>query len=635
MSSTDAPSARAFETVDLNNVANLAYQSLHAEAYSSLDRGASVTGQMRPTEQLSRNADDIVPAGPQSLFRTPTVTRTEESKPETRPATKPPATPLPEIWDPDLSPIRSADKTLPGLRIRELESKPARPVETEQTLKFRDTNIVMRSRDGVPFSFKIGDEEWKSTDGENWNRQGAEPRNWRGRVRFDDDGNFVQEGTSFGVTITRRADGSRTRSIISKDGNPISMTDQANGHKEFVGTETWSSRDSVNWTNGKDTWRGQLQIDNEGIYWRERLDRDANNRWEVANRSRESEQIRARMAEMATNYGVSFGSSGTEIDYDYHDPQDNVKKNVKVSYRSPTLDELQTLENCLQRYSHLARDNNGKPDFGGMRFSFISPNGDGNKVSLWGWYSSNLNGVSQIHFGPRNAAMTNGWEAFEGTALHEIAHHLQHKRWTHNFVYRMPAQVSGFFGFERQEPSGTYRLRDKEGGLWERDDIRARDPATNKWRFESRWYPVTGAGNVIKEASRARTTEQMFQNLPEGNRPCTRYFTHPQEAHAEAIAMLIQNPKMLYERNYRLYEAARQWDQTDINSRYGTTTVDGKTVPRMIRGSEGTIVPNNHVNRERRRQMEQSWRASPQQSAMHSAAIDWDQTGRDNCPCCA
>ncbi len=511
------------------------------------------------------------------------------------------------------------------------ERRPAReeaPVET--TVKWGAQSITLRSEKGINVYFKDGTNEWESKDGTTWIKKGSDGHvSWRGTVRIDDKDNFIEQGTAFGITKTRSTDGRMTRAITTSDGKEVSLTTFADGIREFKGQSTWRSQDGINWTSGSNTWTGELRLDENGILWRERRDLAGSDRWDTPYRSAESQRIKERMQELSDKYKVSFGAAGTEMDYQHSDAETDTTVTLKISLRLPAMAELETLQECLDKYAHLApRTDNGR-DFGGMRYNFISHNGDGKKVGLWGWYHSSKDGIPQIFFGPGNSRMTRGWEALEGTALHEIAHHLQHNRWNGPGGKEVPATVRDFFGWKLDAASGKFRLDDKDGNLWERDQIRMKDTATGKWYYTGRWYPVVN-DTVIKEASRARTNRQMFDNIPDDRKPCTQYFTHPQEAHAEAVAMLLHNPRLLSDRNKKLYEATRQWDQADINSRFGVLRQDGKDVPRMMRGADGKIVPNNDDNRKKVQDMHESWK----KPGAKTSYIDWRETGRQGCICC-
>lgn len=469
---------------------------------------------------------------------------------------------------------------------------------SEQSLDFEGGKITLRSEGGKPVYFKDGAEEWDSKDGELWIRRGTDGLgSWRGKISFDKTGNLVEEGLSYGLKNTRRADGSSTSSITTEKGDVISLTTRADGTSEFNGTSgTWTSKDGATWKNGDKTYHGKLGIDVFGRYWRQPAGSDNK---DFAERSAENRAIVDKMSSMEGTYNISFGRAGNPSQYEYRDADKDKYVKVTVNYRFPTLSELNILDKSLQQYGHLSKPGD-KPDFNGLRINFISPAGEGTKAGEYGWYNSRLAGISQITFAPRNLLQdTAAWEGLRGTALHEIAHHLQHKLWDKGAGKESPQAVLDAFGFKHHAASGNYRLEDKDGGLWELHETRQRDKDTGKWGYRSRWYPVV-KDTVLKEETRSRTAQQMHDSLPADRKPCTNYFTNPAEAHAEALSMYLFDRRMLFERNSKLYDSTKKWDQDDIDKRYGAD--------KMMRGADGYIVPINADNRRKVQDMEGGWK---------------------------
>lgn len=506
------------------------------------------------------------------------------------------------------------DRTMHGRRTD--TPHPPSPKVKEQTLNFRDTKITIKTTDGVATYVNDGSAEWDSTDGQVWTRRGSGGvHTWRGTVGIDENDNYIEEGSVHGVTRVSRPDGSTTTSFKNKAGKEISLTESKDGTFEYSGTERkWQSVDGKTWTSGTSTWKGRLGIDSLGRMWREA----ESGKREIGAVSEKTQTITERVTALEKKYKISLGEAGKQINYDYSDPETDTTKPVGVTLRLPTLDELDTLDKCLAQYQHLTPKTADGYDFRGMKFSFLSGSGDGEKVTLWGWYNSHKDGLPQIFFGPRNAAKARGWEGFEGTVLHEVAHHLQAQRWTKDGSREVPKDVMDTLGWRHDKASGNYQLRDKDGKYWESHSVRLKDKDTGKWYYTNRWYPVLD-GTVIKEESRARTNRQMYDSIPEKNRPSTQYFTYPTEAHAEALAMLLHNPQMLYQRNHNLYQATRRWDQSDINQRYG---LNPDKQPAMIRGADGNIVPNTPENRKRVTDMENRWRAPADKKV---SASSWDE----------
>ncbi|MBX9671037.1 MAG: hypothetical protein K2X93_25820 [Candidatus Obscuribacterales bacterium] len=508
---------------------------------------------------------------------------------------------------------------------KRFEKKEGTGKEETKTVKWNGDTITLKSKDGVDTYFKSKDGEWDSKDGNTWVRKDSNDRDiWHGKISVDAKDNVTEEGASFGTKQVYSQDGSTTKSFKMKDGSEISIKTEKNGTIEFNGKKKWTSTDGGNsWSDGSNTWRGTIKMDPYGQLIRSD---SSSGKTDILYRSKESQAVADKMEQMSTKYNVTFGESGKDYSYQYKDAASDSYKTVGTKLRLPTMQELNTLEGAMKKYSHTSLT--------GMEFNFISGNGEGKRVSEWGWYHAGTVGKPQIYFGPSNHKSANGWDAFEGTALHEIAHHLQTNRWTADGGKTVPDTIMKFFGAEYNLDKSSNRLRDSEGKLWEHSSIRTKDKADNYY-YSSRWYPVVD-GKVVKEDTRARTTKQMYDSLPVDRKPCTKYFTAASESHAEAHAMLLHDPKLLNERNSDLYKAARKWDQEDINAKHGFKVDDlDRKVPKMIRGADGAVVENTKENQDKVSKMERSWPASTSKSRSRSDIKFDSLETKGKCPCCA
>jgi len=510
-----------------------------------------------------------------------------------------------------LSPDVVADLYLALLTPEKVQPKPPEQAkDQEQKFDWGGKQIVLKSRNGQSTYFKDETGEWDSKDGELWiRRKSSENDVWRGRIQINSNGVLVEESHSSGITSSRFKDGSSERSIQTTAGVELKTTKAADGTLEYQGASgKWISKDAgKSWTSGQNTFNGQLGIDDYGRYWRQPDGRAK----EIVERSRETKLIETKISEIEKKYNVQFGAAGTEYTYDFQDPATDSVRKIPIYFRLPTSRELDVMETCLKQYAHVVPELGGNPNFDGMRINFISGQGEATKLGLWGWYQRSEAGKSQVYFGPGNARSSEGWDGLKGTALHEIGHHLQHKNWTTLGKREVPKSVSDFFGFV-QDKNGTenYRLQDKDGGVWDRHTIRAKDKEGN-WYYKGGWYPVIG-GVPVHEESRVKTNAELRAKIADDKKPCTDYFTNPAEAHAEAMSMMLFEPRMLWDRNQKLYEATRQWDQADINGRHGLVKdADGKLIPKMMRSADGLIVPNDAEQRKKLEQLEKGWRAAP------------------------
>jgi hypothetical protein len=281
-----------------------------------------------------------------------------------------------------------------------------------------------------------------------------------------------------------------------------------------------------------------------------------------------------RMRQMEREYNVRFTPAAQTIE----SPSAG-----KVQTRNPTIAELDQLEKAMKRFYHLSSDDRGKPNFRGLRFDFVDTSTEaGKNVRELGWYQN-----SRIGFG-RPMPLT-GEHGFDSVAVHELVHHVQAWRAANTEV---SGEIRRFFGFEQHRLANgkeVNRLRDRDGNFWEfREDEQTKKDV---------WMPVEN-GRVNTDPARRRTNEQMRDNLPPHRQPASHYFDNPEEAHAEALTLLLRDRKTLFDRNPDLYYASKRWDQKDIDMKFGwRTQPDGTRLSRMMRNAEGIIVPNTPENR--------------------------------------
>jgi hypothetical protein len=199
----------------------------------------------------------------------------------------------------------------------------------------------------------------------------------------------------------------------------------------------------------------------------------------------------------------------------------------------------------------------------------------------------------------------------EGTLQHELVHHEQEMNWGIGAWggKKAPAETRQLlqdFGWTYDEGSQQYRLLDKKGGQWQRVE----DKEGN-----SKWAPIVD-GQPVPE--RAISSAEMREQAKV--KPATDYFTYPWEAHAEAQSMFRHNRQQLWSENKDLYKLMQQYDQREINRRFGTE--NGQ--PKMIRGADGDIVPNTPEHRKAVQELERRF-ATTQLPATQQYAQ------RDNC----
>lgn len=492
---------------------------------------------------------------------------------------------------------------------------------SEQAQSTSSKPSLKKSIDGVQ-EFQDGKGGvWTSSDGARWIRTGSEERDsFFASIKFAANGSLLRFDKTYGLSTTYAVDGSQTRAFTSNDGKNHSLTKFADGKQRWNdGSKTWNSVDGLIWTSGKEKLERQIQIDDFG-------------RLKVRNSDSSSDRIRAvsaqtaeinkQMWRMELQYNIKFALPGERVktmdgspaepssdkdntcSLEQKDLLPGLADDKKVDMRLPSIEEIRVLEKTLKAFSHIAdKQSNGRLDFGGLKFGFVSAEGHGAKVTEYGWYSGDK---PSIYFGPRIKTTTVGLDAFEGTAYHEMAHHVQNVTWkTDENEHDIPPQaLLDFFGYEKTPQSDPkaepeYRMRDKDGNLWQFKELKI------DCKEKAIWLPVLD-GQMSHDLSLGLSNAKFRMLLPEEKRPSTNYFFHPQEAHAEALAMLIQNPKMLWQTNPDLYRELKKWDQADIDAKFKTRKeANGQVVPNRIRAMDGSIVPNTRANSSAIRMQEQ------------------------------
>ena len=457
----------------------------------------------------------------------------------------------------------------------------------EQTIRWRDREIILRTQDGTATFFRDKDgRQWTSADGQKWTENGTDA-SWHGNISIDQEGNLRTLNSSWGVNTTLTHDGNLSTSFTTSGGKLVSIDQKPDGTQTLTdGNKIWTSADGKTWKSGRELQKGEMHIDEYG-----RL-RKSVGRGEISvTTSAETQSISRTMWRMENQYNVKFMLPGSMVEY-------SDEKKTKVPMRMPTSDELKVIENVLDKFSHLSVEKN-KTDFDGFRIGFTAFKGRGKEVNVAGWYDNSPEGV---YFGPYVLKEARGVKGLEGVALHELSHELQNSLWKEDEV---PKKILDFFGYEmapkkpeKKDEEPSYRIKDKDGNQWQYLLTKADDA-------DGVWLPVKD-GVQTTDLSQGITDRQMRELLPLARRPASEYFYDPAEAHAEALALFLNAPITLYDSNPSLYYAVKSWDQDDINRKYKPSkAANGSEIPKMIRSFDGKIVPNTDENRMLRTEQEQ------------------------------
>lgn len=486
----------------------------------------------------------------------------------------------------------------------------------EETFEWKGHTFKLTTEDDVPRAFtdQYG-KEWESSDGKGWRRKGPVNREtFQGRISLD-----IQKGqllleSPYGRQDIYKSDGSSTNNFKNSEGLEISHTKYADGSQKVSdGTRLFVSTDGLNWRSDAETRKGEFQIDENARL----LFKGADGLIKEEQQSLQTDKIVQRMTNLEKQFGIKLGRP-PEVTY----PDDEEKN--PVGMRLPTLEELDVVKEVLTKYAHVAKKQGS--NFEGLKINFVSSMGKGKDIDEHAWHDGGEN--PSISIGPRDFEKARGWSGLEGTLLHEMAHQLQEIRWKDRHGNEtVPRDLERFFAYQKvmppltKEEDGTYRITDIEGKKWQYEKVTVDGEEVEKW------MPIKN-GKVSTNPQDGIDDAQMWNRLPEERRPATDYFFHPQEAHAEAMAMFLYRPKMLYDQNPHLYKSVKKWDQQDINYRYGfMKTPDGKQFAKMIRGADGNVVPNTSENRQAVKDQENGWSSQPRSAELNELKT------RQRCSC--
>jgi len=448
------------------------------------------------------------------------------------------------------------------------------PMTYKQTTDGHGHQIRIGTRNGVANYCQDATGIWDSTDGRTWvKRESHGRRVWHGSRSIDDHGNCTSVNSDSGVTTVQRSDGTTSRSITDARGQRTEIRTNAQGVPVYCAdsTGTCTSTDGQNWTNTQNGRRNTStrNIDEFGQY----IVKPQGGQERVDGRSSELGSVIERQQRLSTEYGIVFPKPGEQLHY----------KGKDFTLRPPTTEELDSLGDVLQR--------NRQMNFRGMQVSFVQSSSATDNFDPHGAYIHNGNTRNMVLFPSGNTQMR-GRNGLEGTLQHELVRHEQSTRWGDG-PWGVPGsnpqtgQLLTDFGWVRDQVTGANRILDK---------------TRNQWQFNSeskKWDPII---NGHPDPRRSITSEQMRDRALV--KPATNNFNNPSEMHAEALSMFRSDRHQLFGQNRQLYQLMQQYDQREINERFG---ISGGQ-PRFIRGTDGRIVANTPQNRNAVTELENSWR---------------------------
>lgn len=479
-----------------------------------------------------------------------------------------PNNPLPDVSIEDLR---------RGGNVEQPQERPTIPEADRNQFEFNGVNGRARMATLPDGTYEYNDAQGRMTsfDGRTWIRDNGDVA-FQGTIRMED-GNIVRENNR-GVRDLERPDGSTVRSIVTRSGERVTMETSAipdggtasdrtiritDNRGTFVSQDNgqnWAQRDENEVFTGG-VHGGGMGIDEYGNFWHSWSSNPSERI--VTERTFEAERFQSRVNEIQQRHNVRIAPA----DLSYTSAG---RDGAALMTRQPTYLELDALDRALSR--------NPRDTDDGLNIAFLRDTPDSRRTGAWGRYVSpgNLVEIYDLHNYGR------GRNGIEGVIEHELAHHEQSEaarrggrdRASLDLLYQNMGWDNG-------------RIRDLDNNLW------TYDFENRNWTATIDGEPATISSSEMRERARVR--------------PPSNYFTSSWEMHAEAVMAFRTDRQNLMNDNPQLYSMIRDWDQDQLDRRYGSNA-DG--TPRMIRDIDGTVISNTQENRRRIRNEENSWRVN-------------------------
>ncbi len=379
---------------------------------------------------------------------------------------------------------------------------------------------------------------WRSPDksGVNWERSDNPKVKWRGTIEIGQNKEWIKKDLDNGITDTYQKDGTQRRT--TRDAQVVS--DKDGKLQAFTGPDgkSWLTEDGKEWfrPGSDDTKKGTPSIDDKGKFrfvpLKETEKKEPKEKEPEAERPAtgdKAEEIQKLKEEIQEKFGVKVATPGeSKLVYGH-----------RFKAVEPSLEEMTVLRDTLSKSKHL--------DTTGLKVWFMDKSSPVPKdLNNTGAVYSSASSITKpdLVLLPMAREQAKGWNGTEGYLLHELSHHDQSTRGLFDLGKKeAPAskQLVEDMGWVKTAEHGTVLL-DKESRQWKYD------PADGgKWQFVKGERPDDGKVTLTSGEMR----EQALV------RPATKYFTHPCEMHAEAMALYQFSPERLRKDSPGLYKTIK------------------------------------------------------------------------------
>jgi hypothetical protein len=310
-----------------------------------------------------------------------------------------------------------------------------------------------------------------------------------------------------------------------------------------------------------------------------------------------------KLAELKSKYHVSFGLEGENAVRPWVNSKQNPNKLVPgemLHSRVPRLSELMGVEAALQTSEPSQfLDARGQA---ALKFYFLKTPTFGKETYDSGLYAADEHHKNSVFFEPdkepdRPITVADAIEkhqdiktSFEALAAHEIAHNSEWNLGLWDLDKLKP--LAEKLGWTTTPDSEYWLLKGRNGGFYRlTNDGLSNDKG---WvACDEKGTALDAAGNSVRDASNAPhfTNAEVRENALV--RPPTDYFTAPDEMLADSLMLYRVGEigrKELMKSGIELYNVVKDFDQSEIDSRFGKYD-DGSS--KKIRMPNGVLSDNN------------------------------------------
>lgn len=312
---------------------------------------------------------------------------------------------------------------------------------------------------------------------------------------------------------------------------------------------------------------------------------------------------REKTADLEKIFKVSFSQDGEDILKQWVQKDDcSWERGSMIKARSPNLAELSGIEAALYRAQPSQLTANGAQ---GVKFYFLTQHYYKNDVALAYHIQQDKNNRQAVYFEPganegkpiteKDADRMGKHQLYsiEAVTHHELMHNAQQNlNWNTPKEKEKWARKLGWLPYEDPNTHETkWLFTGKKDELYRRDQDHCKD-AFNWCACGKHGGLENEQGSGVSRVKDAKHfTLDQVRDLA-AVKPSTRYFVNPLEMFAEGGMKYRINEKRrqeLLEDSPRLYDAVKEHDQQELNTRYGK---EPSGEPKYIRSPNGILVKN-------------------------------------------